>query len=170
MILTGTNKLMDYAHYHKPSNSKNTITKGTYRRMRKHPANTDHNVQRLDSSIREYNLRQSPEAISDRGRTTTYPQHRPWGIGRQTVAPVETAANRAYSRSHMWISRTYRTRPPRAQVLSPWKQYRWTRQLSHWNQKGTTSDGVISRSPQFRGSIWINSYVYGRHSWSQTVS
>ena len=149
---------------------KDTITKGTYRRMRKHPAKTDHDVQRLDSSSRKHNLRQSPEAIPDQGRTTKYPPCRTWGIRSQTVAPAKTAAYRAYFRSHMWISRTYRMRPPRAQVLSPWKQHRWTRKLSHWNQKGTTSDGLIIRSPQIRGSIWINSYVYGRHSWLQTVS
>ena len=64
MIRTGTDKLMDYAHYHKPYKSKNTITKGTYRRTRIHPANIDHNVQRLDGSIREYNLRQPPHTYS----------------------------------------------------------------------------------------------------------
>ena len=107
MIRTGTDKLMDYAHYHKPFKSKNTITKSTHRRMRKHPANTDHNVQRLDSSSREHNLRQSPEAIPDQGRTTKYPPCRPWGIRSQTVAPVKTAAYRAYFRYHIYVDLTH---------------------------------------------------------------
>ena len=123
MIRTGTDKLMDYAHYHKPFKSKNTITKGTYRPMRTHPANTDHNEQRLDNSSREHNSRQSPEDIPDQGRTTNYPPCRPRGIRSQTEAPIETATYREYFRYHIWISRTYRTSPPRAQVLSPWKHH-----------------------------------------------
>ena len=54
MIRTGTDRLTDYAHYHKPSKSKNTITKGTYHPMRTHPANTDHNGQRIDNNSREH--------------------------------------------------------------------------------------------------------------------
>ena len=119
MIRTGTDRLTDYAHYHKPSKSKNTITKGTYRPTRTHPANTDHNRQRIDNNSRERNLRQAPTDIPDQGRPTQYPPCLPRGKRSQTEAPFETVTYREYFRYPIWISRTYRTSPTRAQGLSP---------------------------------------------------